>query len=291
MKNNFKIFALIFILIISATTMCGCSQVNFVTYNNFDGSIDEYIILTIDQKVLSENGFNPLQVMLEIQTNSHDQASELLAYYHLRLSEELTLGNINNSEYTQLFGGVKITEQDWENDTYIIGFSYSNSTVYKRYYELVNNITFKPSNPEQVKKLFYTKTYYRGTTNFGDYSIFYKIYNYYTNSQFSNISQENNTLTYSYSVESRRMHSDADKVTLDKNGNYIHTWNVSPDNPNQPITFYTITANREVWIGFCLGIGLVVCSILCIIAIIKNKKTQPLTVLQDTTNNTDINEN
>ena len=262
---------LLFILIISAITLGGCAQVNFVTYNNLDGSIDEYIQLTIDQQTLLENNYNPKQVMLDIKTNSYSEATSLLQLYHNKLSTELMLGNINNDEYTKLFGGVKILEHDWENNKYVIGLTYSNSTIYKKYYELVNNVVFTSGNPEQVRKTFYTKTYYRGTTNFSDYSIFYRIYNYYTNSQFANISPQNTSLTYSYAVNSRRMHSDADNISLDSNGNYIHTWNVTSDNPNQIITFYTITANRGAWIALCLGIGLTICSVLCVIAIIRHK--------------------
>ena len=276
MKNNFKLFALLFILFISAITLCGCAQVNFVTYTNSDGTIDEYILLNIDPQTLLENGYSPEQIKLDIKINSHNEATQLLSFYHEKLSVEHTIGNLSSSEYTKLFEGVKIMERGWENNTYTIGFTYSNSTVYKKYYELVNNVTFSSAKPEQVKKLFYTKTYYRGTTNFGDYSIFYRIYDYYSNSQFASITPQNTALSYSYSVDTKRMHSDANSITLDSNGNYVHTWNVSPDNPNQIITFYTITANRGVWIAVCLGIGLTVCAILCIIAIIKHKTKSTL---------------
>ena len=284
MKNKLKLFTLLFVLIISAVTLCGCAQVNFVTYNNPDGSIDEYIQLSINPQTLSEYGFNSEQVMLDIKTNSYTEANLLLDFYRNKLSVELALGNISNTEYTELYGGVSILEKDWNNNKYTIGFTYSNSTVYKKYYELVNNITFSTSKPEQVKKLFYTKTYYRGTTNYGDYSIFYRIYNYYSNSQFANILPQNTSLTYSYSVDTKRMHSDADHISLDDNGNYIHTWNVSPENPNKVITFYTITANRGAWIALCLGIGLIVCTILCIIAIFKHRKNSSKTPHENTNN-------
>lgn len=272
MRNNSRLFILLFIIFISAITLCGCAQVNFVTYNNSDGSIDEFIQLIIERQDLTDAGYIPEQAMLEIKTNAYTEAEFLLNSYQNKLFTELTLGNISNNEYMELFAGVKIVEQNWNDGKYVIGFNFSNSAVYKKYYELVNNITFNSSSPEQVKKLFYTKTYYRGSTNFGDYSLFYRIYNYYTNSQFSNISPENTSLTYSYSVDTRRMHSDADNISTDSKGNYIHTWNVSPDNPNREITFYTITANPATWIAICLIVGLTACIILCIIAIIKHKK-------------------
>ena len=293
MKNNFKLFALLFIFIITAVTLCGCAEVNFVTYNNTDGSIDEYIELSINPHALQEYGYNPEEVMMEIKTNSHSEVDFLLDFYHNKLSSALTLGNISNNEYTELFSGVKIMEQDWENNEYIIGLSFSNSTVYKRYYELVNNVKFSNSEPEQEEKFFYTKTYYRGSTNFGDYSIFYRIYTYYTNSKFATISPQNTTLTYSYSVNTRRMHSDANYTTLDSNGNYIHTWNVSPDNPNRVITFSTISANRAAWIAACITLGLIICLILCLISITKHKNNSnknPEQTEQDTVTNLTINQ-
>lgn len=293
MKNNFKLFAFLFIFIATAVTLCGCAEVNFVTYNNADGSIDEYIELTINPEALLKHGYNPEQVMMEIKTDSYTEADILLDFYHNKLSTELTLGKINNNEYTELFSGVKITEQYWQDYRYVIGLSYTSSAVYKKYYELVNNSSFSSAEPERVEKFFYTKTYYRGTTNFGDYSIFYRIYDYYANSRFATISPQNTTLTYSYSVNTRRMHSDANHVTLDSNGNYIHTWNVSLDNPNKIITFYTISANRAAWIGTCLTAGLTTCIILCIIAIIKHRENVRKNIeqlKQNTNSNTNNNQ-
>ena len=138
----------------------------------------------------------------------------------------------------------------------------------------MNGAESKP-NTKKIKKLYYTKTYYYGTANFGDYSIFNRIYNYYASTIFATISPQQTDLTYSYSVSSRRFHSDADQTYLDTNGNYLHVWNIDPREPSRPIYFYTISATRGVWLLTCVGAGLTFSIILTTIAIfkyIKNKK-------------------
>lgn len=261
-------------LLLLCFCLSGCASVNFVTYHNSDGSICEYVFLNIDEQTLTEHGYNIDAVKHEIKTNSHTEANNLIKSYQNKLTIELQQNLLSNEEYSILFSGIKLVEKDWENEEYIIGLSFSNSTVYKKYHSILNNIEFN-SNPKKVEKLFYTKTYYYGTANYGDYSIFNRIYNYYSNTIFSSISPQKTNLTYSYSVSNRRFHSDADNISLDTNGNYVHTWNISPDNPGKQIHFYTITANRGIWIICCIGAGLVICttlSIIGLIKILKNKK-------------------
>ena len=270
--------ALSIMLILLTFCLCGCAQVNFVTYHNDDGSIYEYVYLTLDEQSIVNYGYNLNNVKLEIQTNSHIEATNLINEYRDKIIHEYQSLQLSNDEYTTLYNGVKILEQDWNGGEYIIGLEFDSSSIYKKYYELLNGTTFN-SNTKTIEKLFYTKTYYYGTTNYGDYSIFNRIYNYYTNTVFSTISPQRTSLTYTYSVSTRRFHSDADQVNLDANGNYIHTWNVEPNNPARKIYFYTISANRSVWIIACIGIGLTVCAILGTIGTIKylqlkNKKIQ-----------------
>ena len=246
--------------------LCGCANVNFVTYHNDDGSIYEYVYLTIDDQALVNHGYNPDLVKVDIKTNSYIEASNLIKQYQSKLTAEYQTQSISNDKYTHLYGGVKILEQDWDGETYLIGLEFVDSTTYKKYYELLNGTIFN-SNTKEIEKLFYTKTYYYGTTNYGDYSIFNRIYNYYANTIFSTISPQETTLNYSYSVSTRRFHSDADKTYLDSNGNYIHTWKVNPEAPARNIYFYTISANRSMWIVVCIGISLLACAILSIIGI------------------------
>ena len=272
--SKLKTFTLTTLFILVAFLFCGCAEVNFVTYHNDDGSISEYVYLVLDEQALTQHGYNFEAVKLEIQTNSHLEANALLEQYQTKLYSQLQGGLLTHKEYTTLYQGVKVIEEDWDRGDYAIGLNFENSTIYKKYYELLNNTQFE-QNIKQKKNLFYTKTYHYGTTNYGDYSIFARIYNYYANTIFATISPQQATLTYSYSVDSRRFHSDADEINLDSNGNYIHSWKVNPNEPAREIYFYTIQANRAVWILACVIIGLTTCASLCIAGIIhhnKNKK-------------------
>jgi len=274
-KNTYlKIIGFLIMVISLSICLCGCSEVNFVTYHNSDGTIQEYVYLIVDDDILRQHGYQPNQAKIEIRTHAHSEATQLLEEYQNKIILQYQNKTIDSNEYTSLFDGVKVIEQDWEDSKYIIGFEYKSSTIYKKYYELMNNASFN-NNTKEIKKLFYTKTYYYGTANYSDYSIFNRVYDYYANSKFSNISPEETNLTYSYTVSTKRFHSDADKVTLDSNGNYIHTWNINPNEPARPIYFYTISANRSMWILVCIGIGLLTTAALGIIGLIiycKNNK-------------------
>ena len=270
---NLKKSTLAIMLILLCVCLCGCAQVNFVTYHNSDGSIYEYVHLAIDEQELSKLGYNVSAVKMEIKTNSHLEANSLIDLYRNKVTAEYQSQNLTNDEYAAYYNGILLIEEDWTNGEYLIGLSFNSSTIYKKYYELLNNISFN-SQPKVVEKPFYTKTYYYGSTNYGDYSIFNRIYNYYSNTAFASISPQKCNLTYSYSVDTKRFHSDADQVSLDSNGNYLHTWNVSPNEPAREICFYTISANRSMWLIACIGIGLTTSIVLCIIGIIKYLKTK-----------------
>lgn len=285
-KINFSKIILSTMLLLLCFCVCGCASVNFVTYHNNDGSINEYVYLTINEQSLTEHGYNIDATKLEIQTNSYFEANLLLTEYKNKITQEYNNNTLTDSEYTILYNGINVIGNKWTKNEYLIGLQFKNSTIYKKYYELLNNITFN-SKPKQVKKLFYTKTYHYGTTNYGDYSIFARIYNYYSNTIFSTISPQETSLTYSYSVSTHRFHSDADKVYTDSNGNYIHTWNVNPSNPDEKICFYTISANRSVWIITCIAIGLLICLTLCIIGLIKYKKHKNTTLELNEKNDTE----
>ena len=262
---------------------CGCASVNFVTYHNSDGSITECVYLAIDEQALIKHGENLEQISLEIPSDCYLVAKNLLDEYKNKLNEQLRLNLITTEEFTPLYSGIEIIQQDYTNGEYSIGFKYTNSSVYNKYYELLNNKT-QTTNTSQTKKLFYTKTYYHGTANYGDYSIFGTIYNYYSNSRFSSISPQENMLTYTYSVTSRRFHSDANKIQADSSGNYLHTWNISPDEPNKQICFYTISANKSMWIIVCSSLSLLTTIFISIIALIKHKQQNPNKPLDNLSN-------
>lgn len=268
---NLKTITLLTMLTLLIFCLMGCASVEFATYHNADGSISEYVNITLDETLLHNHGYSIQSVEFEIKTKSHIEANSLLTEYRNKLANEYQENRITNIEYQKLYNGVTLIEIDWNNGQYLIGLNFVDSSTYREYYKLLNNITFSTSS-NTVEKLFYTKTYYHGTTNYGDYSIFKRIYNYYSNTIFSQFSTQQTSLTYSYSVSTRRMHSDADSVRIDSQGNYIHSWIVDPVEPAKPIYFYTISANRPVWLITCISTGLLVSVTLCIVGIFKYLK-------------------
>ena len=273
-KLKFTPLALSIVIILTCFLLCGCAQVNFVTYHNYDGTIDECVYINLDPQKLIEHGYNVEQVQLDIAANSHLEAKSLIDSYQNKLSEQLVASTISNKEYAKLYAGISIIEREWQNNQYIIGLKYDSSETYQKYYQLLNNAQSAQSRQKQVKKLFYTKTYYYGTANYGDYTIFNRIYKYYSNSIFNTIPPQETSLTYSYSVSSHRYHSDANSVAKDSKGNYIHTWEIDPANPGREIKFYTISANRSPWIIACITISLASCIALCIAGLVKLIKSR-----------------
>ena len=91
---------------------------------------------------------------------------------------------------------------------------------------------------------------------------------------FSNIPNEKTSLYYSYAMDSKRYHSNADSITLDSNGKYIHTWEVHPDELEKQIYFYTIKANRGAWLLACISIGSGISLILCLTGVFKLKQSK-----------------
>lgn len=267
----FTIFLAITLLLLPFfTTACNTqnnippnsNSIHLVVYHN-DTTIDEYVQLNISANSINLSGYNIESVKL----NCKQLLNLLITNYHTKLQEQHSQQLLTNDEYTLLYNGITFVGEDISNNEFKTGLQYSNSAVYKKFHELLNNIQFG-STPEQNKKLFYTKTYYRSLTNYGSNTVFTKVLNYCSNTIFRNTPQEDMSLTYSYSVSSKRYHSDADNISIDNNGNYLHTWSLNYNNPTQKICLYTITANRSAWLIVCIATTLAISTLLIIAAII-----------------------
>lgn len=274
-KKIFNKIVLLCILLLICVCFTGCASVDFITYCNDDGTINEYVYISLDAEELNSYGYNITDVQAEIENYSENIVSSLISDYNYKLLQTYKSGEISFEEYDYFnnkLNDIKVSEikSSWSDNSYIIGLQFKNSKIYKKYYQLLNNITNdEPSaEPLEIEKTFYTKTYYYGTVGYSDYSLFNQVYNHYA-LMFSDIPNENTTLTYSYAINSRRYHSNADSILIDSNGNYIHTWNVNPNELDNQIYFYTLKANKSVWILLCIAIGLTICVILCIIGVIK----------------------
>lgn len=276
MKKNEPILrslALSCMLILICMLFVSCASVNFTTYYNDDGTINEYIHLTLSEEELSAHGYSPDLTRTKIQTSSNSVALKLINDYEQKLLQSYEKNEISLEQYSHFSGAVLKVEQEWQNNTYIIGLQFKDTQTYRKYYQLLNNLpdTTNSTKPIKKEKKFYTKTYYYGTVGYNDYNLFNEVYREYS-LMFSNMPNEKATLYYSYVMDGKRYHSNADSVSIDSNGKYIHTWEVQPDDLEKQIYFYTIKANRGAWLITCLAIGLGICLILCLIGILKSRQ-------------------
>ena len=85
-KLNKLVFAIVLSLL--CVCLCGCAKVDFVTYHNDDGSISEYVYLTINEQTISNGGYDINKVKLDIKTNSHIEANSLILEYRNKVIEQ-----------------------------------------------------------------------------------------------------------------------------------------------------------------------------------------------------------
>ena len=97
----------------------------------------------------------------------------------------------------------------------------------------------------------------------------------YLKKYFNIFDEEDVNLTYSYLAGSSRYKSNADSISYAGDGYYSHTWNVDINNPDKEIYFSVRLANRWIWYVLAIGISLIVCFILVVIALILKIKNRP----------------
>ena len=269
-KPKIKLKSCLLVLIFISICFClaGCSQVSFTTSINDNGTVDECLTITLDEHLLRDNNFNVEVEKLNIKIFAKTTANNLITEYKQKLRQDLDKENITLEEYNNFSKSISCVEHDWQNNVYIIGLQFANSQSYTKYYQLLNTTNTKYSSEKTIEKALYTKTYYYQVSHYARYGLFGQIHQYYSN-RYGNISQ-NSTLQYNYIVSSKRFHSNADVVTADNNGNYIHTWNIPSDNLDRQLYFYTKKANAGMWVTISITISLAITTILCIIAIWKS---------------------
>lgn len=270
-KLKFKLKPFTFVLILLSIIFClaGCSQVEYTTYINNDGTINEYLNITLDQKTLEQYSFNIEVEKLNIQTFAKNTAENLISEYEQSLLVEYQQTKLTQEEYNYYTKNISVIEQDWKNNSYLIGLQFNTRESYNKYYQLLNTDNKTFGSEQAVEKKFTTTTYYYRVSNYAKYGMFGKIHEYYS-TRYNTIS-EKSALKYSYMVPSKRFHSNADSISIDNNGNYIHTWNIEPENLDRQLYFYTVKANTGFWISICIVISLIITGTLCIVAIWKSE--------------------
>lgn len=255
-----KKFLIVLIMLFTTISFCACSTTRFETTYNDDGSIEQRIYITLNKAELGEEYV--------------DLYSEVMGIAQQQIESERANFLINNLDFS-LNDILPIAPTTIDEQNFVVGWWFKNETVYNAFYEInQNNIaTYK------VKEhFFYKKVYQTGYTMLSHpklervYSrIYAQIVSLHPN--FAGMEQQNE-MRYTMIFDLRREKSNADIVEK-KNGKYYHTWIMS--DTRQPIEIYFIVANRANWILVCLGVGIVVCGVLCIVGatLVKKRKRKP----------------
>lgn len=273
--GNKKTKNLIFLAIalITCFVFTGCSEINFTTYHNDDGSITEQVIISIDEQELASHGYNVLIEEQKIFADVNSRINKLILNYQSYLKSLYYTNKLTADYYKVLYNGVvgKMSPE-WTNGNLTAQLDYADQTSYQFFYLYLRDGQVATGTEEVVKTIIYVKTIYTGTANYGDFALYSEVYDAYANSTFARFDAEATSLYYNYSASSKRIHSDADSIYLDENGNYIHRWKIDKDNPSRQIQLYIIQARPYSWILICIGISLTTCLISFIIVIVKQHK-------------------
>lgn len=282
MRNLRKIL-MICLLVVVTISFCACSSVRTMTVTNADGTIDELVYISLDMQALIDAGYNNLDIesmQTDITTTAMREASNIVDNFKQSIDDLLafnfTMDFKTRTDLLNIRDGLEVVTSSWQDNTYVIGLRFNEINVYRYYYNITEEAEVQPTNEEHF---LYTKVIYSGLNMYVNYSDLYLKLNQEFSAKYPEFIENENELLYTYVTESRREHSDADFVTrLD--GKYYHTWLVDSENIAEPITLYYNIANRGNCILLCIGISIVVCSVLLIIGLIvdKHKKKKQIII-------------
>lgn len=274
LKRKILNFMICCMLMVSAIFFSSCSNINVTTKINNDGTIDELVYVKVDDKDLISQGYtteNILTLKNDIQEIGTNVCENICDNFNLRVQTDILLSSSvqETAVLTSFVNGISIVRDNLNQDGFTFGIRFKNPDVYKYYY----NITQTQSPTYKSEKHFlYTKFYYYGLTMYVDYTSLYNNIKTQLVENYPDIVANNTaTLSYTYETDSRREHSDADFI-YSQNGKYYHVWSVDANDFSKPVMIYYNIANSGNCILLCVGVTVMICGILIIIALIVDRK-------------------
>lgn len=285
MKNLSKIFAVI--LLMGITLLSGCSKVEYSAIEGSDGSVQKIFSISLDtDELINAVGMN----LSQIENVKNNILLRLINYKNNNLSDFQT--RLNNDAYL-----AQVEKETIYNNVSVeakVDAFNSNEIIYKEkfanvesYYYFINyNPEVDEDNETTLEKSFLVNKYCQKTKTI--YSLkdaegnnvtlsFLNEMKNYIISQFGTTvyqSMKMPTLSYSYISSNDKMHTDADKVTIRSDGKKMHTWDISTDNLEREIIFYTTVPRREIWYMFALLITAIFMVVLAVVFHNKKKKEE-----------------
>ncbi len=269
LKKNILNISLFLMLLISALCFFGCSEISGVTRVNTDGSIEEFVLITLKEEEINAQGYSIDEIKEDVERIAMREALIVVENFRSRIFEEMA--NAAQTEQFKLqeyINGIEIIGSNgWNDNSFIIGIKFNDVNVYRYYYELKDNSVVM----NEEKHFLYNKISYTASNMFAEHNeIYERVYNELS-ATYPDFTNEDNEVTYTYVADTRREHSNADSVVRQDN-KYYHIWSVNPDEINDNIVFYFNIANRSNCILMCIGISVFVSIILVIVGVIVDKR-------------------
>lgn len=267
--------ALILVITFCVFLLTGCANVSYSVLENQDGTIKQAVDITLDQQQLLLAGADNadyLSIKNEVMRVMNTKKQELLDDYFDRLSKNPDL-TPHQKEALKESVQIEISEE-----INIIRYSMNFENI-GAYYLFYDYDPTKNDDEEVVEKkegLFYsryvqkTQTIFSNTQMVQSYVTYAK--NYLQSLGVSPSMIKEPTYSYSYKTLNSKMYSDCDQRTTTEDGGVIHTWNMSADQTQREIMFFTVQPRKVVWYLFALGGALVLVGVLFLVHFLKTKK-------------------
>ena len=271
------------VIALCLSLLTGCGTVDYQLIINGNGTITERLYLPVDEQFFLSSGANPTQfaaIKKEIQEFILTETNSQLLTFYQKVEDD---NDIKNKEAYQNSVSIKYY---YNSEYFVVEYNFSSSEIRNYFYNIEEKSESDEEsvsdNTKQENGFLINKTVITTQTKFATTSNGELLVKYYTE-KFLQIVIENAPIvyskipepefTYSYVTPQKKLHSDAQSVEL-QDGFYIHTWEISGDDLEKTITFYTISANTAVWYALILGITFVSCGIMFLVYYVKNKKNK-----------------
>ncbi len=272
-KKHFSKILICIALIVSAFCLTACSTVNATTVTNEDGTIDELVYVKIDDADLLNQNYTNSQIVVlknDIKDTASNAGQNIVSNFNVRVQTDALLATteLERQRILSYNNGIIYLMDSQDDGTMIFGLRFRDANVYRYYYNISET-----ASPQYIteKHFLYTKCYYYGLTMYPDYTSLYNQIKSSLQVKYPDLVANNMAnLQYTYQTELRREHSDADFVSY-KNGVYYHTWIVDENDFEKPIMIYYNIANSGNCILLCIGVSIVLCGILWIVAVLVDK--------------------
>jgi len=277
MKKSMLRTILCCMLILVSIVFCGCSNVHYVNYTDENGVYTEMLEITLVKTKFENLESAKQDITNAIKSTLESQHSSYTADINAKINE---IKNDPKKQdlciaYNNLLDDISWNIDEFnKNNSLVVKLQFQSKTSYLFFYDISNkNFSKKEIN----KGLFYNKIYFKGNLNhFMQNSLYQTLKSsIYLKKYFNIFDEEDVNLTYSYLAGSSRYKSNADSISYAGDGYYSHTWNVDINNPDKEIYFSVRLANRWIWYVLAIGISLIVCFILVVIALILKIKNRP----------------